>query len=194
MMTPSDVMEQSLSREELLAIKNRRTGMLIFQISWIMVFLCLVFVHFQLRNSYTTWPPEGVERMNPLPGIAATIGLFISAVMARRGLRAVQDNQLAAFFSAWRIAIGLGTAFVAVMLFEFVRVPMGTQYGTLFRVMTAFHSVHAVAVGIYMINVYRNAQKGMYSAGNSWSIEAAANLWYFVAIAWILFYVPLYWI
>jgi heme/copper-type cytochrome/quinol oxidase subunit 3 len=194
MTTQSDVMEHSLTREELLAIKNRRTGMLIFQISWIMVFLCLVFVHFQLRNAYTTWPPEGVERMNPLPGIAATIGLFVSAVLARRGLRAVQDNQLAAFFSAWRLAIVLGAAFVAVMLFEFIRVQMGTQYGTLFRVMTAFHSVHAVAVGIYMINVYRNAQKGMYSAANSWSIEAAAKLWYFVAIAWILFYVPLYWI
>lgn len=193
-MTQSDVMEQRLSREELLAIKNRRTGMLIFQISWIMVFLCLVFVHFQLRNSYTTWPPEGVEQMNPLPGIAATIGLFISALMARQALRAVREDNLKAFFSAWQVALGLGAAFVAVMVFEFLRVPMGTQYGTLFRVMTAFHSVHAVAVGIYMFNVYRNAQKGMYSVANHWSIEAAAKLWYFVAIAWILFYVPLYWI
>lgn len=194
MTTQTDLLEQKLSRSELQAIKNRRAGILIFQLSWIMVFICLVIVHFQLRSSYSTWPPEGVEPLNPIPGILATIALISSGFLARSALKSVQQDQVQPFLNQWRIAIALGAAFVAVMIFEFIRVPMGTQYGTLFRVMAAFHSVHAVAIGLMMVNIYRSGQKGVYQAANFWPVEAAAKLWYFVVVAWILFYLPLYWI
>ena len=83
-----------------------------------------------------------------------------------------------------------------------------TQYGTVFRLMTAFHTLHAVAIGAYMVNILRNAQHAQtvlsgqltndgravfYHGENYWAVEAASRLWDFVFIAWVLFYIVLYW-
>ncbi|MBK8025534.1 MAG: hypothetical protein IPK19_30090 [Chloroflexi bacterium] len=37
--------ESTMTREERMALANRRTGLFIFQISWIMVFVCLMLVN-----------------------------------------------------------------------------------------------------------------------------------------------------
>ena len=46
-------------------LKNNRLGMNIFQISWIMAFVALVIVNWQLRFSYAQWPPAGVAPLDP---------------------------------------------------------------------------------------------------------------------------------
>lgn len=188
------VLEQHLTREELLALRNRRTGMTIFQISWIMIFLCLVMVNWQLRYSYTEWPPPGVEKMGVILPSFATLILLVSVALARRGLSAIRQDGRGAFLTLWRAVIGLGAAFVALMVFEWLRVPMGTQYGTVFRLMIGFHGFHALVIGLYMAGVYRAAAAGQYGSLDFWAIEAGVKLWYFVAFAWLLFYAVLYWI
>jgi heme/copper-type cytochrome/quinol oxidase subunit 3 len=79
--------EHYLTREELIALKNKRLGMTIFQISWIMAFICLVIVNLQLRGSYTSWPPPGVEKLGIVLPTLATAGLGVSVFLARRGLQ-----------------------------------------------------------------------------------------------------------
>ncbi len=189
-----DLLEQQLSRKELQDLRNKRTGLLIFQISWIMVFVCLVVVNWQLRFVTTTWPPPGVEKLPwTLPTLATGL-LLISAFLARRATQAVKENRNAQFLALWRIAIALGIAFVVLMAFEWVTLPYSQTYSDVFRTMTGFHIVHALAIGAFMINIYQGARAGKYGQTNFWPVEGATSLWYFVVVAWILFYVVLYWI
>lgn len=187
-----DLLEQKLSRAELQDLRNKRTGLTIFQISWIMVFICLVIVNWQLRYGSPTWPPPGVEAAPWALPTLATLGLGVSAFFARRGLRAIQADDLAGFNANWRVALGLGAAFVLLMAYEWAAIPYSGIYSDVFRMMTGFHGLHALAVALFMIAVYRRAARGAYSSTNFWVVEGAAGLWYFVLVAWIIFYVVLY--
>ncbi|MEO8397952.1 MAG: cytochrome c oxidase subunit 3 [Chloroflexota bacterium] len=182
--------QRELSREELQNLRNLRTGVTIFQLSWIMVFVCLIIVNLQLRGNFVSWPPPGVAPLDPILPTVATIGLLLSAALAYRGLRAIQNDKHDSFKALWRIAIGLGVVFVAIMAFEWLIVPISGQYSTLFRVMTAYHAVHALVIGYIMIRIYRNA--AAYDQLHNWAVEASAKLWYFVVVAWIMFYAVLY--
>ena len=185
---------QQRSRDEDLDLKNKRTGLTIFQISWIMAFISLIVVNWQLRFQYRTWPPPEAQVMDPVLPTIATVGLLISTFFARRALHAIKAGRLQRFLLGWRVAIGLGIAFIAVMAFEWINASVATQYGVLFRLMTAFHGFHAFVIGAIMIIVHRKGQRGNYGAENFWAVEGAAKLWYFVTVAWILFYIVLYWI
>ncbi len=186
-------MEKNLSRQELQKLRNNRTGIAIFQFTWILVFVCLVVVDIQLRSSYTTWPPEGVQKLGiGLPALV-TIGLMISSVLAHRaynGLKAGGSN--ASFLTLWRVVIALGVVFIAVMTYQWLTVPISGQYSALFRVMTAYHGIHALVIGLFLWRVYSFTRAKIYSAKNFWPIEAAVKLWDFVTVAWVLFFIVLY--
>ncbi len=180
-------------------LKNNRLGMTIFQISWIMVFLALIVVNWQLRFSYAEWPPAGVAPFDPLLPFAATLALLVSSLLVKRGLSALRAQSLGGFLMHWRGAMALGIAFMAIIVYEFGSVSeaaMATQYGLTMRLMTGFHFLHALAILAIMLRVYRSGAGGTYSGDehDSWPVEGAAKLWYFVTVAWIMFYVVLYWI
>jgi heme/copper-type cytochrome/quinol oxidase subunit 3 len=187
-----NISEQNLTRDELIALRNKRTGMTVFQLSWIMVFICLVVVNLQIRGNFVTWPPEGVPRLEPILPTIVTVLLIISGFTAHRALNAINADARARFLQLWRITLGLGAAFAAVMLFEAITVPESGQYSTLFRVMTLYHFIHALVVGIYMWMTHQRAVRGLVTSADTWSVEAGTKLWYFVIVAWIMFYVVLY--
>ena len=186
----SDLAEQQLSREELQALRNKRTGLAIFQVSWIMVFVVLILVNLQLRSNAPSWPPPGVDQLSPIIPTLMTLALIISSFLVRQGTRALKAGEHAQFLSQWRIAIGLGTLFVVVMAVEWITVPASGQYSDLFRLMVGFHGIHALVIGGFLVNVYRHGAQ--YNQVHFWPVEAAANLWYFVTVAWLLFFVVLY--
>ncbi|MEO8608721.1 MAG: cytochrome c oxidase subunit 3 [Chloroflexota bacterium] len=186
----SDVVEQQLSREELQALRNKRTGLAIFQVSWIMVFVVLIVVNLQLRNDAPSWPPPGVDQLSLIIPTLMTLALILSSFLVRQGTQAIKAGEYGRFLSQWRIAIGLGTLFVVVMALEWIAVPTSGQYSNLFRLMVGFHGVHALVIGGFLVNVYRHGDQ--YDPLHFWPAEAAANLWYFVTVAWLLFFVVLY--
>jgi len=180
-------------------LKNNRLGMTIFQASWIMVFLALIVVNWQLRFSYKAWPPAGVAPFDPLLPSAATAALLLSSLFVRRGLEALRSGRAGAFLMHWRGAIALGIAFMSIIIYEFAAVStaaLATQYGVTMRLMTGFHFAHALAILAVMTHVYRKGGHGEYAGDeyNSWAVEGSAKLWYFVTLAWLLFYIVLYWI
>jgi heme/copper-type cytochrome/quinol oxidase subunit 3 len=187
-----ELLEEHLTREELQALKNKRAGMFIFQVSWIMAFVCMVVVNWQLRFSADWLPPGSVKAGVILPTFA-TAALLLSAMFARRGLKTLQVDQIDGFLTQWIGAIGLGFVFVVVIAYEWLTIDSGTQYGQVFRLMTGFHMVHALIIGGYMFNVYIHGRKGMYGQFDFWAVEAGAKLWYFVLVAWALFYIVIYW-
>ena len=186
------IAENELSREELQRLRNKRSGLAIFQISWIMVFVCLIIVNWQLRSGQVSWPPPGVDAPSPVLPTLATGGLLASVWFARWAARALKADDLATFFSGWRVVLVLATAFVLIIAYEWLRLPTSGIYSEVYRMMTAFHAFHALVIGAFMGMIYRGAQAGNYGSANFWPVEGAASLWYFVVFAWILFYVVLY--
>ena len=186
-------------READLRLRNNRLGMNIFQLSWIMAFVAMALVNWQLRFSYAQWPPAGVAAFDLLLPSLATVALLLSSLFMRQALHRLHGGVHVSFLRALQIAIGLGGFFVLVIVYEFLAVSeaaLATQYGITFRLMTGFHFVHALAILAILIRVYRQASRGAYSGDprDSWPVEGAAKLWYFVTVAWLLFYVVLYWI
>lgn len=198
-------------RQRQLRLKNNRNGVAIFQATWILAFVCFASVNLLLRSSSPEWPPLGVEKLNPTLPTIATLGLIVSAFFVRRGVSAITADDSRRFLVQWRVALLLGVAFIGIMAYEWIAIPPVpevrivlanevemvtaiTQYNAIFRVMTAFHVVHAVAIGIYMLNVLRGVRQGNVNAADYWPAEAGAKLWYFVIVAWMIFYAVLYWL
>ena len=187
---------QRAERDAAIRLKNNRLGLSIFQGSWIMVFICLVVVNWQLGFS-PGWRPEGADRPDLLLPSLATLALLVSTFFARQALKSVEGGQVASFLQQWRNAIGLGLAFFLIMLSQFfAMVPGGDgeQYVYMYRVMIGYHAIHALIIGYMMVQVWRYGQRGQYHAGNTWAVEGSAKLWYFVTVAWLMFYVVLYWL
>jgi heme/copper-type cytochrome/quinol oxidase subunit 3 len=185
-------LEQPLTRQEKIALKNKRTGMTLFQISWILVFVCLVVVYAQMRSGFVVWPPEGIQPVSIVPGLAASLALFASAWLTWRGLNAARAGEMHALVQQWTIALALGAAFIVIVGAQWAATPVDNPYGTLFRVLVGYHLVHAVVIGAYMLSVLFSARAGELAQRDLWPAEAAAKLWYFVVIAWVLFFIPLY--
>lgn len=187
-----DSIERPLTREEQIALKNKRTGITIFQISWILVFVCLVVVYFQMRSEQVLWPPAGVQPAALLPGLLATASLLASTALVWRGLKAARAGDLGGLFRQWAIALALGVAFVAIAGAQWAGISGDNPYGMVFRVMVGYHLLHAIVIGVYLLLVLRSVRAGQVSSRDLWPAEAGARLWYFVLAAWILFFVPLY--
>lgn len=190
---------QREQRDADMRLKNNRLGMNIFQISWIMAFVAIIVVNWQLRYSYREWPPAGVEPFSIILPTIATLCLIISSWLVRNSLKVLRDNHLETYMNNWRLAIGLGFAFMAIIVFEFFTVSdaaLATQYGVTFRLMAGFHFIHALVIIGIMINIFFKSKQGLYTGDEhgSWAVEGTAKLWYFVTVAWILFYMVLYWI
>lgn len=187
-----DRIERPLTREEQIALKNKRTGITVFQISWILVFVCLVVVYFQMRSEQVAWPPAGVQPAALLPGLLATAALFASAALVWRGLKTARAGHLHGLMQQWLIALALGAAFVVIAGAQWSAMSGDNAYGMVFRVMVGYHLLHAIVIGIYMAAVLRSVRAGHVTVRDLWPAEAGARLWYFVVAAWVLFFVPLY--
>jgi cytochrome c oxidase subunit 3 len=186
------VSEAALTREELMALRNKRTGMNIFQLSWIMVFVCLVVINYFIRTNFASWPPEGVERMSAVLPTLVTALLLVSVFTVRRAQQAMDADAVAQFLTQWRATLVLGVLFIIGMAVSWVSINDAGQYGALARVMVAYHAIHALAIGAYMWVVDGRVRAGKISSRDTWDVEAGVKLWYFVVIAWVLFYIPLY--
>lgn len=192
-LTRAEKEQRRKEREAEIRLKNNRLGLTIFQISWIMVFMSLIVVHYWVRFSVPEWPPAGVSSPDLLLPTLSTIGVIISMVLAHQATKAVKADNLSRFNALWLGTMGLMVAFFLVMIYQFSVIDLTDgQYAFVFRLMIGYHGVHAIVVGIFMVQVYRYALAGRYHSKNFWAVEGTERLWHFVAIAWILFYVVLY--
>lgn len=196
-MATQTVFEQQLSRQEQLDLKNKRAGLLIFQLSWILTFICLIVVNLWFRGQAAQWPPEGVQRELIIPTLSV-LALVVSSYFGRKGVRAMKNNDLAGLLQNWRWTLLLGLFFAVAMGYEFLVVPGvvatadTSMYLNIYRLMVGFHHVHAMASLFYLWRVYQYGQRSGYGPSNFWPVEGGAGLWDFVTVAWVLFYGVLY--
>ncbi len=92
--------------------------------------------------------------------------------------------------------LALGVIFlIGVVVVEWQIAPFGPSEGVVggvFYMMTGMHALHVLSGVIFLLVVYRNSKKGLYTPERHFAVEAAAVYWHFVDVVWIFFYPALY--
>jgi len=169
---------------------GNRLGLWLFIISDTFMFGGLLVARFYLLG--TAIRPE----VSQILGLAVTSLLLVSSFFMNRAETAIAFDDKKAFLNNTLITIILGTLFlVGVVGLEWQIAPYGPSHDavwSLFYAMTGFHAFHVLTGVIFLVVVYRNGRKGLYSAERHWPVEAAAVYWHFVDVVWIFFYPALY--
>jgi cytochrome c oxidase subunit 3 len=168
---------------------NLRLGLWLFIVSDSFVFGGLLITRFFLLGG------ERPELSQAL-GLAVTVILLLSSFYMNRAETAMAHGDMKTFYRGIMTTIVLGTIFLlGVVGVEWQLAPFGPAEGTVggvFYMMTGMHALHVLSGVIFLLIVYRNAKKGLYTTERHFPVEAAAVYWHFVDVVWIFFYPALY--
>ncbi len=171
-------------------VTANRLGLWLFIASDLFLFAGLFVARFYLLGTQTR--PEVVQ----LLGLGVTAILLASSFFMNRAEIAASFGDQKKFLNNTLMTIVLGTLFlVGVVGVEWQISPHGPDYSaaySLFYTMTGFHAFHVLTGVIFLVIVYRNGRKGLYSAERHWPVEAAAVYWHFIDVVWVFFYPALY--
>jgi cytochrome c oxidase subunit III len=168
---------------------TNRIGLWLFILSDTFVFGGMLAARFYL---YPGQRPE----LDQLVGLVVTVMLLVSSFFMNRAETAMAHGDQVNFLRGTLITIVLGVLFlVGVVGVEWQIAHFGpgdSALGSLFYLMTGFHAFHVLTGVIFLLIVYRNGRRGLYTAERHWPVEAAAVYWHFVDVVWVLFYPALY--
>lgn len=176
---------------------TNRIGLWLFLLSDSFVFAGLMVMRANLLG--LTRP-----HLNQLLGLAVTSVLLISSFFMNRGETAMAYGDKKAFMNNTLITFVLGLGFlIGVVFVEWPLAahegltasfgnPASGPMGGVFYMMTGMHAFHVLTGLIFLLIVWNNARKGVYTAEKHWGVEAAAVYWHFVDLVWIFFYPALY--
>ena len=170
-------------------LMNNRLGLWLFIISDAFLFAGLLVVRFNLLGGQR---PELSQTL----GLIVTSVLLISSFFMNRAETAIIYGDQKAFLRNTLFTLLLGSIFlVGVVGVEWQIAPFGPGDGVVggvFYTMTGFHAFHVLTGVIFLLVVYRNGRKGLYSTERHWGVEACAVYWHFVDVVWVFFYPALY--
>jgi cytochrome c oxidase subunit 3 len=170
-------------------IGNMRLGLWLFIVSDSFVFGALLFSRFYLLGMHR-------PHLEQFLGLIVTAVLLISSFFMNRAEASLAHGDRKGFLRGTLITMILGIAFlVGVVGVEWQLAPFGPAdgaEGAIFYMMTGMHAFHVLTGVLFLIIIYRNGRRGLYSAQDHWAVEAAATYWHFVDLVWIFFYPALY--
>lgn len=176
---------------------TNRLGLWLFLLSDSFVFAGLMTARINLLG--LTRP-----HLNQLLGLAVTAVLLLSSFFMNRGETAMAHGDKKGFMNNTLVTFVLGLGFLlGVVLVEWRLAaeeglvasfgsPATGPMGAVFYMMTGMHAFHVFTGLIFLLVVWNNARKDLYSAEKHWGVEAAAVYWHFVDLVWIFFYPALY--
>jgi cytochrome c oxidase subunit 3 len=169
--------------------QTNRIGLWLFLLSDAFVFGGMLVARFYLM---------GAERpeLNQALGLLVTAMLLVSSFFMNRAETYAVAGDQRRFLRSLLITIVLGVLFlIGVVGVEWPTAPFRPwdhAMGSLFYLMTGFHAFHVLTGVIFLVIVYNNGRKGLYTAERHWPVEAAAVYWHFVDVVWVFFYPALY--
>lgn len=168
---------------------TNRLGLWLFIISDAFVFGGLLAARFYLFGGVR---PE----LSQLLGLIVTAVLLISSFFMNRAETSMAYGDQKGFLRDILITIILGVLFlIGVVGVEWQIAPFSPNdnaMASVFYTMTGFHAFHVLTGVIFLIVVYRNGRKGIYTQEKHWPVEAAAVYWHFIDVVWVFFYPALY--
>lgn len=132
-------------------------------------------------------------------GLLVTSVLLLSSFCMNRAETLIEHGDQKGFLrnTLWTILLGLGF-FIGVVMVEWPQAiahiggPGTSAMASIFFLMTGMHAFHVITGVIFLLIIYFNGRKGLYTAERHWMVEACANYWHFVDVVWIFFYPALY--
>ena len=129
-------------------------------------------------------------------GLAVTGILLVSSFFMNRAETAMSQGDRRTFVRGILITIALGILFLGgVIGIEWRTAPYAAAdnvYGAVFYMLTGMHAFHVLTGVIFLLIVWRNEARGIYSAERHWPVEAAAVYWHFIDVVWIFLYPAIY--
>ena len=170
------------------ALRNNRLGLWLFFLSESFLFMGILVTRFYLWGNTR---PE----LNQLNGLLVTTVLLLSSFTMNRAETALVQNDRKTFLNSLLVTAVLGLLFLAgVMVFEWgghIR-PSDGAYGAVLFGMTGMHALHVVSGIVFILIVWNNGRRGLYSSEQHWGVEACAIWWHYVDLVWVFFYPALY--
>jgi cytochrome c oxidase subunit 3 len=176
---------------------QRLFGFVLFLISDVVLFSAFIFAYLYLRNSVPNWPPinkDGVQlpRFDVAFAAINSCVLFGSGATMHFAMESWKHLNRAAF-NMWMLAtIVLGIAFLGGQAYEYHSVQVtwsGSTMGATFFTLTGMHGFHVFAGVIYLIVLYVQANRGVYTGSKYFGLTAGTLYWHFVDVIWVaLFY------
>jgi cytochrome c oxidase subunit 3 len=168
---------------------TNRLGLWLFLLSDSFVFGGLLVIRFGLMGLSR---PE----LDQVLGLGVTSMLLVSSFFMNRAETAIANNDRKQFLVSLGITILLGIIFLVGVVGVEWRIahfgPADGPQGAVFYGLTGFHAFHVFTGVVFLLIVFRNGMKGLYSAEKHWAVEASAVYWHFVDVVWIIFYPALY--
>ena len=130
-------------------------------------------------------------------GLGITAILLLSSFFANRGEVAIAHGDRGNFLFSIFLTIALGIVFTVGVGYEWSLAfehanPTESVHGAIFFFMTGMHAAHVISGIIFLLVVFRNGLKGVYSKASHWGVESCVLYWHFVDVVWVFFYVALY--
>jgi len=179
-------------------LDNVRLAMLFLICGEIMFFGGLVSAFLVLRVTAALWPPPlqprlpvGVTGVNTLVLLASSIAMVAAS-------RALGRDDTRGLVRRLLVAAGLGTAFLLVQGYEWVRlVGFGLTvssgaYGGTFYTLIGTHAAHVLAAVVWVGVTVVLAARGRFADGRTAPLQACAIYWHFVVALWPILYVTVY--
>ena len=179
-------------------LDNVRLAMLFLICGEVMFFGGLVSAFLVLRVTAAQWPPPlqprlpvGITGVNTLVLLASSVAMVSASRALARGDGRTLVRRLV-------LAGGLGTAFLLVQGYEWIRlVSYGLTvwsgaYGTTFYTLIGTHAAHVVAAVAWVGVTAWLAARGRFAEGRTGALRACAIYWHFVVALWPVLYVAVY--
>jgi cytochrome c oxidase subunit 3 len=177
--------------------EHRLLGFVLFLISDVVLFSSFIFAYLYLRNSVPNWPPinkDGIQlpRFDLALASVNSVVLFGSGATMHFAMESWKKLNKAAF-NLWIIAtIVLGSAFLGGQAYEYHEAQItwaGSTMGATFFTLTGMHGFHVLVGVVYLIVLFFQANKGVYTGSKYFGLTAGTLYWHFVDVIWVaLFY------
>lgn len=166
--------------------------MLLFIVAEAMFFAGLISAYVISRAGTFAWPPAGQPRLPIAVTAINTLVLLTSAATIRQAARDFEGGA-AVRPLLWTLA--LGTSFVLVQGFEWVRLigygltMTSSPYGSFFYLLVGAHALHVTAALLALAWGYRRLAAGELRGE---TFQALRVFWYFVVGLWPVLYALVY--
>jgi heme/copper-type cytochrome/quinol oxidase subunit 3 len=164
----------------------------------IMFFAGLVFSFWIVRLASPVWPPPLQPRLPVGVTAANTVVLLASSGAMVAATRACARGQGRKFVDRLALVAALGTLFLAVQGYEWIRlVGFGLTvtsgaYGATFYTLIGAHAAHVVAALAWLGITLMLAARGRFTGPRAAAVTACAMYWHFVVALWPVLYVSVY--
>lgn len=163
------------------------TGLPIFIVSEVLIFLSLFASYWTLRLSAEVWPPPGSPHIGVILPIIMTVVLVSSSVTYHLGEMRLEEGDKSGFITWLFASILLGTIFLGMTAYEYNHLMHeGFVFGTnakstAFYSITGFHASHVLIGLCVFLTVLIPALSGKISKT---FVTGAGVYWHFVDIVW----------